>query len=338
MDQQLRLPAPGAPSGHRALAARGLPSSATQFMQIPMSSLRQSDLFPHGPRIVAIGGGHGQAKSLLAIRQFAREVTAIVSVDDDGGSSGRLREAFGIPAPGDLRKCLDALLPGKSALGDALEHRFQAGELSGHAFGNLLLAALTATTGDFVGAVNEACRLLDTVGAVWPATTMPVTLRASTANSELSGQVKIMSSGGIRRVSLDPVDARPPVQAIDAIRLAHTIVIGPGSLYTSVLAALAPGELRDAVMSSSAIRVYVCNLRQQIPETAGYDVGHHVAALIAHGIRPDVVLVDRSSMELGHVPDGVAICEAELTSENRAVHDAVLLARALERLVASRAA
>ncbi len=298
-----------------------------------MSAIQeQQQRFAKGPSVVAIGGGHGLAKSLLAIRQFGREVTAIVSVADDGGSSGRLRDAFGIPAPGDLRKCLDALLPGRTPLGDALEHRFEAGELEGHAFGNLLLAALTVTTGDFVAAVIEAGRLLDTVGTVLPATTTPVTLCASTASADLVGQVRIMATAGISHVSLDLPDAVAPDQAIAAVERAEMIVLGPGSLYTSVLAALAPNNLCRAVEAASGRKIYVCNLRQQIPETLGYNVGRHLDAMIAHGIHPDVVLVDESSMELGSIPSGIEVHRARLIGANRAVHDADLLSSALGQL------
>ncbi len=293
------------------------------------AAVRQSERFRDGPRVVAIGGGHGQAKSLAAIRQFANTVTAIVSVADDGGSSGRLREAFGIPAPGDLRRCLDALLPERSPLGDALEHRFGAGELEGHTFGNLLLAALTVTTGDFVEAVSEACRLLDTVGVVWPATTTAVTLCASTLDAELAGQVRIMATEGVTRVSLTPADARSPECAVRAIKEAEMIVLGPGSLYTSVLAALVPRDLCDALSFSDAKIVYVCNLRQQIPETSGYTVGNHVEALIAHGITPDVVIADTREIDLGEVPEGVILRTCALSGENGAVHDVNLLAAEL---------
>lgn len=296
--------------------------------------LRQAECFPDGPDVVAIGGGHGQARSLVAIRSFARSVAAIVSVADDGGSSGRLREAFGISAPGDLRRCLGALLPERSLLGDALEHRFGAGELEGHAFGNLLLAALGATAGDFVVAVVETCRLLDTVGAVWPATTEPVVLCGSTIDAELAGQVKIMGTEGVTRVTLAPAGARSPEGAVRAIAGADLIVLGPGSLYTSVLAALAPTDLGEAMRSTTARVAYVCNLRQQVPETTGYDVGAHVAALIAHGITPDVVLADCDAIELGLVPAGVEVRRARLTGDNRVEHDTKLLAEELTTLLA----
>src|SRR5271166_5742741 len=143
------------------------------------------------PRVVAIGGGHGLAQTLRAARQYAGELTAVVSVADDGGSNDRLRELLGIPAPGDLRRCIGALLPEPSPLGEALEHRFVSGELAGHAFGNLLIAALAATTGDFVTGVEEGARVLGAVGRVLPATETPVVLTAETASGELIGQVRV---------------------------------------------------------------------------------------------------------------------------------------------------
>jgi uncharacterized cofD-like protein len=290
-------------------------------------------LDPSGPRVVAIGGGHGLAKSLWAIRRYASEVTAVVSVADNGGSSGRLRELLGIAAPGDLRKCLGALLAGPTPLGDALEHRFAAGELAGHAFGNLLLAALTATTGDLVTAVTEAGRLLHAVGVVLPATTEPVTLRAEAGTASIAGQVTIMATSGVTHVSLDPPTVEPPDAVLAAIERADEIVIGPGSLYTSVLAALAAPGIAKAVTAAAARRVYVCNLREQIPETAGYDVGRHVAALIAHGVMPDVVLADTAQMPLGEVPERLAVVVTPLAAANGAVHDELLLASALRRAV-----
>lgn len=146
--------------------------------------------------MVAIGGGHGLSQTLQAVRRYAGAVTAVVSVADDGGSSGRLSAELGIPAPGDLRRCIGALLPGHSLLGAALEQRFGGtGELDGHAFGNLLIAALTMTAGNFVEGVEEACRLLDTVGRVLPTSVAPVELHAEGAGEELHGQVSIMERG-----------------------------------------------------------------------------------------------------------------------------------------------
>jgi uncharacterized cofD-like protein len=286
---------------------------------------------------VAIGGGHGQAASLRAIKRYAGEVTAIVSVADDGGSSGRLRELLGIPAPGDIRMCIGALLPDGSAEVKALEHRFEVGELDGHALGNLVIAALVATTGDFVAAVDEACRMLGTAGRVLPATQDPVVLKADISGAEMRGQVRIMEAGHIRHVSLVPLGSQPPQAALDAIAAADQIVIGPGSLYTSVLAACVVPAIRDAIEAAGmrgAQRVYVSNLREQPPETSGYDVAAHVAALRLHGVQVDVVLADSSGIALGRVSESLHVETLPLAEGNGRVHSVEALAEALRRLSA----
>ena len=288
-----------------------------------------ASLHRDGPRAVAIGGGHGLARTLRAFREYASSITAIVSVADDGGSSGRLREAFGMPAPGDVRRCIGALLPARSALGDALEYRFGAGELGGHAFGNVLLAALAATTGDFASGVAECCAILRTVGSVVPATDIPVVLKATVHGSELQGQARIKMTEGVTSVSLVPEDAPVPVAAIEAIEHADQIVIGPGSLFTSVLAALAPAPIGAALARTSARRIYVCNLHGQVPETTGFDAAAHVAALIRHGVVPDAVICDREQMELGVLPEGVRVVISSVASHDGFVHDERALARAL---------
>jgi uncharacterized cofD-like protein len=282
-----------------------------------------------GPSVVAIGGGHGLARSLGAIRRYASEVTAVVSVADDGGSSGRLRAMLSIPAPGDIRRCLLALTPRPSLLADALEYRFDAGELEGHALGNLLLAALTATTGDFLGAVHTVGEMLGAIGTVLPATTVPVELAGECADGRVVGQVRIMASSRVTAIELVPSDVQAPSQVVEAIERADQIVIGPGSLYTSVLAALAPEGIVEALHASRARRVYVCNLREQIPETASYSIADHVSALIAHEIVPDVVVADARAISLGDVPRGVDVVETRLTSRQPLVHDEVLLAETL---------
>jgi uncharacterized cofD-like protein len=292
-----------------------------------------SALVPGGPRVVAIGGGHGLYRSLGAARRYAGQVTAVVSVADDGGSSGRLREALGIPAPGDVRRCIGALLPGSTPLGDTLEHRFAEGELAGHAFGNLLLAALSAATGDFVSGIEEACRLLGTVGQVLPATDEPVQLRAESASGALVGQVRIMGTSGIMRVSLDPPGVAAPTPVLEAIRDADQLLIGPGSLYTSVLAALAPVGIVQAIAASSAQVVYLCNLREQVPETAGYDVAAHLGALLVHAVLPDVVLADTTELALGEPGQSSRLQLARLAAPGSAEHDEKLLAEALISLL-----
>lgn len=286
-----------------------------------------------GPRVVAIGGGHGLARSLGAARRYAGRVTGVVSVADDGGSSGRLREVLGIPAPGDLRRCLGALLPEGTPMGGALEHRFP-GELGSHAFGNLLLAALAADSGGFAEAVARACRLLGTVGLLFPATNEAVELRARTAAGAVRGQVAVMASAGVEAVALEPSTATTPAGALEAIEAADQIVLGPGSLFTSVLACLAAGELAGAVAAAKATVVYVCNLAEQHPETAGFDAGMHLAALIAHGVVPDVMLVERGGLALGAPAAPTRVVEAALTRPGRPlVHDEALLGAALAALV-----
>lgn len=286
------------------------------------------------PRVVAIGGGHGLAQTLRAARLYAGELTAVVSVADDGGSSGRLRELLGIPATGDLRRCIGALLPEPSPLGEALEHRFASGELEGHAFGNLLIAALAATTGDFVAGVAEAARAFGAVGRVLPATDIPVVLKAQTASGELIGQVRVSKGSEIARVSLVPHVAAPPEAALQAIAEADQIVLGPGSLFTSVLAACIVPAIREALVAAPATRVYVANLREQLPETEGFDVARLVGSLRAHDIPIDVVLADKAALPLGEIPADVRLVTADLAKAGFREHDPERLGVELSVLVA----
>ena len=252
------------------------------------------------PAVVALGGGHGLSATLRAARRYAGDITAIVSVADDGGSSGRLRSAVGIPAPGDLRRCLVALAD-DSLWADVFEHRFNAGELEGHAFGNLLIAALADYTGDFEAALYETGRLLGLEGRVFPATCEPVVLKAEVEGASVEGQVAVSKAGRISGVSLIPPDPPSPKGALEAIAGADQVVIGPGSLYTSVLAVVAVPAIREALAATHAYKVYVCNLRPQEPETSGFDVAAHVAALAAHGLQADVVLCHPGALPTGEV-------------------------------------
>lgn len=280
------------------------------------------------PDVVAVGGGHGLAASLRAARTYAGSVNAVVSVADDGGSTGRLRLVGQRPAPGDLRKCLIALAAEDSPLSRAMEHRFVDGELDGHAFGNLLIVALSESGGDLVGALDEIGRLIGTVGRVLPATTDVVQLCAETSGAPIAGQVAISDSGDVSTVSLDPPDARACPEAVEAIRAANQIVLGPGSLYTSVLAATAVVGITDAIVASDAQLVYVCNLRPQDNETTGYDVADHVAALSRHGLEPDVVLHDPDTIGGAEgVPGAIAAPSAKPSGR---AHDPVRLGKALD--------
>ncbi|MEX1006538.1 MAG: gluconeogenesis factor YvcK family protein [Acidimicrobiia bacterium] len=242
-----------------------------------------------GPAVVALGGGHGLAAALRGIREYASSITAIVSVADDGGSSGRLRRDLGVLPPGDLRRCLVALADDE-LWSNAFEHRFAAGELDGHALGNLVLVGLTDTTGDFTAALDAAGRLLRTVGRVLPATTEPVVLKAEVGGHEVEGQVAVQNSSNIRRVELVPADAAAPVDAVSAIARADQVVLAPGSLYTSLLPVLCVDDLRRAIAATPARVVQVANLRPQLPETAGLDGTDHLRAVLDHGARVDTFL------------------------------------------------
>jgi uncharacterized cofD-like protein len=285
------------------------------------------------PAVVAIGGGHGTAVTLKAARRYAGRLTGVVSVADDGGSSGRLRELLNIVALGDIRKCLVALADEDSVLASAFERRYDEGELAGHALGNLILLGLIDATGDLVQGVWEAAQLLGAQGDVLPATTEPVVLKAESAQGTVAGQVKVMGTGDLWEVSVVPEDAQPPPLAIERILEADQVVIGPGSLFTSVLAAVSVRGIAEAVASAKAQVVYVCNLRPQVPETAGYDVGAHIAALARHNVTVDVVVCDSiEGMAIGATD--VPVRDVPLTGENRLVHSPARLAEALSGLLA----
>jgi uncharacterized cofD-like protein len=231
------------------------------------------------PRVVAVGGGHGLSASLRAIRRYAGSVVAVVSVADDGGSSGRLRRDMPeLPAPGDIRRCLSSLASAESPLGRALEHRFDTGELDGHAFGNLLLAALAEQLGSFGDAVDEVARHIGAVGRVLPATIGPVALEGlrdagrsyADAVEGVLGQVAVQNTAGIHRLRLHPPDPESSPDVEKAILEADQVVLGPGSLFTSVLAAAIVPAVRSALQATSAQRVYVANLTPQVPETKGF--------------------------------------------------------------------
>jgi uncharacterized cofD-like protein len=290
-----------------------------------------------GPRVVALGGGHGLAATLRAVRRYAGDITAIVSVADDGGSSGRLRQAFvDIPAPGDLRRCLVALGDSDDVWAQAFEYRFEVGELKGHALGNLILTGLAAATGDFTTALMEASRLVHAKGRVLPATEGPVVLKAQVAGETVVGQVRVQDANGPKsRVELVPADAAPPLEAIEAIRRADQIILGPGSLYTSVLAAAVVPAIRDTInQTRTAQRVYICNLRPQIPETAGFDAAAHVQALRDHGVTVDVVVHDPVGMATGSLD--MPVVEAAVARPHGLAHDPQLLATVLEQLATDR--
>ncbi len=285
----------------------------------------------HGPRVVAVGGGHGLAATLQAARRYAGSITAIVSVADDGGSSGRLRQQLGIIPPGDLRKCLVALAAEDSALAVAFEHRFEGEDLAGHALGNLVIAGLSASAGDLQAGLDEAARLLGCTGRVVPAATEPVVLKAEADSGSVEGQTAVGGTSQIRHVSLVPADPPAPQEALDALARADQVIIGPGSLFTSVLAAVAVPAIAAAIGTSPGRTVYVANLHAQPAETEGYDVADHVSALTEHGVKIDVVLADTASIALGDLT--VPVVRAQLAKANGRAHDRHRLAAALAGLV-----
>lgn len=298
---------------------------------------------PDGPSVVAVGGGHGLAATLRAARRYAGQITAVVSVADDGGSSGRLRETLGVVALGDLRRCLSALADERSLLGSSLEHRFPAGDLAGHPMGNVLLAGLVATAPDLVSALDEVARSVGAVGRVLPTAVEPVTLIGSSRvpRSPLAGQMAVQNAEGVTGVGLEPSHPAAPPEVVDSIARADQIVLGPGSLFTSVLAAAVVPDVLDALRRSAARKVYVCNLRPQPPETAGFTMADHVEAMVAHGVPVDVVLChadagsgDVDPQAAGEWPAAGPIewVTRPVARPASGVHDPVLLGAALADL------
>jgi len=238
-----------------------------------------------GPKVVALGGGTGLSTLLRGLKELTSNLTAIVTVTDDGGSSGRLRGDLGIPAPGDIRNCLVALADREKAMEDLFNYRFaDDSSLAGHSLGNLLIAGLTQTSGDFAAAVQQSSRVLAVRGQVLPVTVDGVNLKAEMSDGRfLTGETTITAARGkINRVILDPPDCRPLPAAVEAIMDAEVILLGPGSLYTSVIPNLLVPGIIPAIRRSRATVYYICNIMTQPGETDGYAVSDHVQAIIDH--------------------------------------------------------
>jgi len=235
------------------------------------------------------------ASSLRAAQEYSSNIVGIVSVADDGGSSGRLRRELGLPAPGDLRRCLSALASDGSLLARSLEYRFDKGPLEGHPLGNLLLAGLASAGGDFQAAITEVARLVGAVGTIYPATTEIVTLEASSDSGPLRGQVTIERAAGIRDLRFDPGEPKAPAEAVQAIADADQVVIGPGSLFTSVLATATVPQISEALQATSAQKVYVANVANDRAEARGFDLAAHLDAISDHGVPIDLVLANGAS-------------------------------------------
>jgi uncharacterized cofD-like protein len=253
-----------------------------------------------GPRIVAIGGGTGLSTLLRGLKGYSANITAVVAVADDGGSSGQLRQQLGIVPPGDIRNCIAALADAEPLMTQLMQYRFPPGSgLDNHAFGNLFIAAMTAVTGDFEEAVRESNRVLAVRGQVLPATSVPLNLSAQLVSGRhLYGQVAIATAEEpIDRVFIEPADVRATGEALERILEAEMIVIGPGSLFSSVLPNLLIGDVRDALGAAPGLIVYVCNVATQPGETAELSASDHLRVLFDHvgDDLIDYVIINRNS-------------------------------------------
>ena len=238
-----------------------------------------------GPRVVAIGGGTGLSTILEGFKKITSNITVVVTVADEGGSSGRLREEFGILPPGDIRNCLVSLAEAPQLMRDLFQYRFREGNgIKGHSFGNLFITALTEVLGSFQEAVEESSKVLAIRGAVVPSSLERIRLKAEYSDgSTAEGEDKIPQGGkSIKRVYLLPEDVKANPQALQAIEKAEIIILGPGSLFTSVLPNLLIKEMADLIVHQQALKIYICNVMTQYGETDGFTAADHVDVLISH--------------------------------------------------------
>ena len=298
-----------------------------------------------GPRIVAIGGGTGLSVLLRGLKSHTDNLSAIVTVADDGGSSGRLRRELGVLPPGDFRNCLVALSDDESLVGKLFQHRFDEGHsLEGHSFGNLFIVAMTNVTGSFEKAIYESSRVLAVHGQILPSTMTALSLSARlTDGSVVQGESSISEQGGrIHQIMIEPQDAQAHEQAVEAIHDAQLVLIGPGSLYTSILPNLLVSGIAEALREATSPKVYICNVATEIGETDGYTVAEHLAALRRHTFATvvDYAIYNDHPIALGPkfagepvVHDGSGIDRVGLIGENLADpslpvrHDSYGLAR-----------
>ena len=263
-----------------------------------------------GAKVVAIGGGTGLSMLLRGIKKYTNNITAIVTVGDDGGSSGRLREEMGVLPPGDIRNCIAALGDDEDLITELFQYRFKTGEgLEGHSFGNLFLTALCAITGNMVKAIKESANVLNIRGVVLPATLDDMKLGAEFEDGRVvHGESSIPEAHGqIKQLFTEPANCEALPEAINAIKEADLIILGPGSLYTSVIPNLLVKGIVEAILKSKAKKIYVCNIMTQPGETTDYTVASHINALFKHaGGRKivDAILVNNSLPE--NISEGYA--------------------------------
>ncbi len=268
-----------------------------------MDKVYAKRVLERGPRIVAIGGGHGLSTLLHGLKEYTSNITAIVTVADDGGSSGRLRKEFNVLPPGDIRNCLVALADSEHLMGRLFQFRFDDGkDLKGHNFGNLFITAMTRLTGDFEDAVKLSSKVLAIRGRVVPSTTEKVILESLHENgSRTIGESKIPEANSpIKRVHIRPEDCIPTKEAINAIKKADAIIMGPGSLYTSIMPNLLIKGLSQEILKAKAKKFYVCNVMTQYGETDNYKVSDHIQAIINH---TDKGIVNYVIANTGRVPE-----------------------------------
>lgn len=271
----------------RSLIAVFLPQREEDLVDI----LYKKRFLEKGLKIVAVGGGTGLSVILHGLKNYTSNITAIVTVADDGGSSGRLRRDLDVLPPGDIRNCLVALADAEPLMSDLFQYRFSDGqELKGHNFGNLFITALSKVTGDFELAIKESSKVLAIRGRVIPSTLSKVTLVAQHEDgTQTQGEANIPEKKSpIKYVYLNPSDAKATPEAIEAIEEADGIILGPGSLYTSILPNLLIKQIQDALVRSDAAKIYVCNVMTQRGETDNYKASDHIKTIIAH-TRPNII-------------------------------------------------
>ncbi len=323
-----------------------------------LQTIYNKRLLSRGPKIVAIGGGTGLSTLLRGLKDYTSNLTAIVTVADDGGSTGRLRQEFGVVAPGDIRQCISALAEAEPLMSRLFQYRFTEGTgLEGHSFGNLFIVAMSEVTGNFETAIHEASRVLNVRGTILPSTLEDVSLSARTIENEMvHGEHNITERGGaIRELFLNPPDAEAHPDAVRAILEADLVVIGPGSLYTSILPNLLVGGIRKALGATAAARVFVCNVATQHGETDGFSVADHLATLerhagmgLVHGVvansniasslpeawRSEAVPVSNDGMSA--FADVMLVQADVVAEENRYRHDPAKLAATVLRMYDNR--
>ena len=264
-----------------------LPERESELVDI----VYQKRYLERGSNVVVIGGGTGLSVLLHGLKDYTSNITAIVTVADDGGSSGRLREEFDVLPPGDIRNCLVALADAEPLMSKLFQFRFMEGEhLKGHSFGNLFITAMSKVTGDFEQAIKESSKVLAIRGKVIPSTLSKIKLVAEYQNGEVTeGESKIpKKKTPIKKVFLEPKDCEATAEALEVIREADVIILGPGSLYTSIIPNLLINGIYQEVSRSKVLKIYICNVMTQAGETDGYKASDHLNAIIHH-TTPDIV-------------------------------------------------